>query len=115
MTVIGLTGLGFASGVHRLIWGLFWLLTAVWWLLLAMIHKPNSEVGFLLLFGVVPPIVIGFLLKIVEGVVVALFGGFSKSDGSPIGAARPAEEKSADNSREFGKEKARRRALGYDD
>ena len=86
---IGLAGAGFAAGLHRLVWLLFWVLTILWVgffyhmiqsehsasLSLAAqgVHtKDDQTIYWVIAIGA--PIVVAIILRIVEGVVFALFG-----------------------------------------
>ena len=81
LATIGLLGSGFAAGLHRLIWGLFLFLTVVWWIgcWYGGVHKQgNTDMWWML--AIAPPIAVGFVLRIIEGIVIAFFGALSSVD-----------------------------------
>ncbi len=79
LTILGLLGAGFAAGLHRLIWELFFFLTVLWWLLLLL---SGEQVGYhvgLWILAIAPPIVIGIVVRIVERIAVTFFGAINES------------------------------------
>lgn len=82
LATIGLLGTGFAAGLHRLIWGLFLLLTVVWWIVCWYEGANNHHTGLWWMLAIAPPIAIGFVLRIIEGIVFAFFGTLSSLDDS---------------------------------
>ena len=82
LATIGFLGAGFAAGLHRLIWGLFWFLTALWWLLCWYVGKDGHDTNLWWTLAIVAPVVIGFVLRIIEGIVLAFFGALSGLDES---------------------------------
>ena len=85
LAAVGIAGAGFAAGLHRLVWGLFWAVAAIWWLLMWWYGSKNSHndpvTWWLLALG--PPLIAGFVLRLIEGIVLAFFGGLSRMTGSP--------------------------------
>jgi len=80
LATIGLLGAGFAAGLHRLIWGLFSLLIILWWLLIWYNASNDIEQWWILaILAIVPPIVIGIVVRIVEVVAVTFFGVLNES------------------------------------
>lgn len=99
LAAIGLAGAGFAAGLHRLVWSLLWVLTVLW--IGFFLHMISSEhaacmelrhtlrgyhsdcdetIYWIIAFAA--PIVVGIILRIVEGVVFAFFGAHKqKQDG----------------------------------
>lgn len=88
LATIGFLGTGFAAGLHRLIWGLFLFLTAVWWLFCWYGGKDGYDTGLWWALAIAPPIAIGFVLRIIELIVLVFFGALSTLDES----ARPQED-----------------------
>ncbi len=92
LTTIGLVGTGFAAGLHRLVWGLFLVLAVLWclfFLLIADRHGGEPSLYFFVAFG--PPIVVGIVVRLIEKIVFAFFGGLANAD--PARQPSPAEEK----------------------
>lgn len=85
LTAIGIAGAGFAAGLHRLVWGLFWVVAAIWWILIWWYGTRNSHsdpvIWWLLVLG--PPAIIGLVLRLIEGIVLAFFGGLAHMSDSP--------------------------------
>lgn len=81
---VGVAGAGFAAGLHRLVWGLFWVVVVIWGLFCwwggSKSHGDEQFMWWLLALG--PALVVGFVLRIVEGIVFALLGG-SKDTADP--------------------------------
>lgn len=84
LATIGLLGTGFAAGLHRLIWGLFLFLVVVWWIVCWYVGKNGHDAALWWMLAIVPPIVIGIVLRIIEGVVFAFFGALNSLN-DPIG------------------------------
>jgi MFS superfamily sulfate permease-like transporter len=91
---IGLAGAGFAAGLHRLVWLLFWVLTIIWvGFFYTMIQREHTASLSLAAQGIPTnddqtiywviaagaPIVVAIILRIVEGVVFALVGDSRKA------------------------------------
>ncbi|MHB8474258.1 MAG: hypothetical protein ACYDC8_15700 [Gammaproteobacteria bacterium] len=76
---IGLVGAGFTAGMHRLIWSFFLFLTVAWGLLcLYMAGRVPADSGMYVMLAIVIPVVVGFVVKIIEGVANVFFGALSK-------------------------------------
>ena len=75
LAAIGLAGAGFAAGLHRLVWSLFWEQAILWigFFLLYMISSDCDETIYWII-AFAGPVVVGIILRIVEGVVFAFFG-----------------------------------------
>ena len=77
LATIGIVGAGFAAGMHRLVWALFWVIAAIW-ILLCWWYGSKSrgdELFMWWLLAIGATLVIGIVLRIVEGTVLVLFGG----------------------------------------
>lgn len=76
-SIVGLASAGFAAGLHRLVWGLYWVVAVIWclfiWWLASQSHHGDQLMYWISALG--PTLVVGIVLKIVEGVVLAIFGG----------------------------------------
>ena len=87
---IGLAGAGFAAGLHRFVWLLYWVLTILWLVfiyytveeehaasvsLAASGYAGNDHQSFWWILGIGAPVVVAIILRIVEGIVLSLFGG----------------------------------------
>ena len=86
---IGLAGAGFAAGLHRLVWLLFWMLTILWvGFFYTMIQREHTASLSLAAQGIPTnddqtiywvvaagaSIVVAIILRIVEGLVFSLVG-----------------------------------------
>ncbi len=95
LATIGIAGAGFAAGMHRLVWALFWAVAAIWMLFCWWGgSKARSDEFFWWLLAIGPTVVIGIVLAIVEGTVLALFSGLkslgdSSASSSQQSDARP--------------------------
>ena len=80
LATIGIAGVGFAAGLHRLVWTLFWVVAVVWVLLCwwGGSKSRNEEVLWWLL-ATGPTLIVGIVLRIVEGIVLSVFGGLNKA------------------------------------
>lgn len=79
LTAIGFAGAGFAAGLHRLVWSLFWILTVLWITLSYLLARSSGgDEEIYWLFGIGAPIVVAAVLAIVEGVVLAILGNEQK-------------------------------------
>lgn len=78
LATIGLLGTGFAAGLHRLIWGLFLFLVVVWWIGCWYGMENKHDTVFWWILAIAPPIAIGFVLRIIEGIVFAFFGALNR-------------------------------------
>lgn len=78
LAVIGIAGAGFAARMHHLVWALFWVVAAIWMLFCYWGGSKSRGDEFLWwVLAIGPTVVVGIILRIVEGVVLALFGGLS--------------------------------------
>jgi len=83
LATIGIAGAGFAVGMHRLVWALFWGVAAIWILLCWWGgSKSRSDEVLWWLLAIGPTLIVGIVLRIVEDTVLALFSGL-KSLGDP--------------------------------
>jgi hypothetical protein len=89
LAALGLVSAGFAAGLHRLIWGLFWIIVLIWWSYLWIAttrHGASFDSGTAWLLAIAPVVVLGLILHIVDGIVRAVFGGirvFAEAGSSP--------------------------------
>ena len=83
LATAGLAGAGFAAGLHRWVWSLFWITTLVW-LGLCYGGARNATGAELLIWWALAlgaPSFVGFALRLVEGVILAVLGsGSTNSD-----------------------------------
>ena len=79
LATIGVVGAGFASGLHRLVWALFWVIAIIWLLLCwwggSKSRGDEQFMWWLLAIG--PTVVVAIILRIVEGVVLGVLAGLS--------------------------------------
>lgn len=71
--------------MHYLVWALFWVIAVIWMLLCYWGNsssKPGNDEFLWWLLAIGPTVVVGIILRIVEGVAFAIFGGLSKSSSS---------------------------------
>jgi hypothetical protein len=84
LAAFGIAGAGFAAGLHRLIWTLFWVIAAIW-ILLCWIggSKERDETTVLVwwLLAIGPTLVVAILLRTLEGIVIALSSSISSQNG----------------------------------
>lgn len=85
LATVGVAGAGFAAGLHRLVWGLFWVVAAIWWLFCWWAGSESHREQFMWwLLALGPTLVVGIVLRIIEGIVFALLGAFRNiADASP--------------------------------
>lgn len=89
-SAIGLAVAGFASGLNRLVWTLYWVLALLWFAFFYHVAQSEHEASLRLaaqgahahddqtiywLLGIGAPLVVAIILRIVEGVVFSIFGG----------------------------------------
>ena len=83
LAVIGIAGAGFAARMHHLVWALFWVVAAIWMLFCYWGGSKSGGDEFLWwVLAIGPTVVVWNILRIVEGVVFAIFGGLSNIAGS---------------------------------
>ena len=88
LAVIGITGAGFAARMHHLVWALFWVIAAIWMLFCYWGGSQSRGDEFLWwVLAIGPTVVVGIILRIVEGVVLAIFGGLSSHSGPSTSSA----------------------------
>ncbi len=83
LATIGIAGVAFSAGMHRLVWTLFWVVAVVWMLFCwwgGSKSRGDENLWWLLAIG--PTVVVGIVIAIVEGIVFALFGGLKSVGGS---------------------------------
>jgi uncharacterized membrane protein len=92
LATIGIAGAGFAAGLHRLVWTLFWVVAAVWMLLCwwAGSKSPREELLWWLL-AIGPTLIVGIVLRVVEGIARSVFGGLTSTAGATVLASRQNE------------------------
>ena len=73
---VALTMAGFFVGAKRLVWGLWFLVSAVWVLvwLGAMANNPNEKAILYILTAFVPPAVLLFVIRILAAIVDGIIG-----------------------------------------
>jgi hypothetical protein len=91
LAAVGFVGTGFAVGLHRLVWGLFFAVAVLWcgffWTVAVKHH--GEPFYWLVAFG--PPIVVGIVVRLIEKIVFAFFGGLANVPAS--GQSSPEEKK----------------------
>ena len=92
LATIGIAGAGFAAGLHRLVWILFWVVATVWMLLCWWAGgKSRSEELLWWLLAIGPTLIVGIVLRIVEGIALSVFGGLKSTAGATVPASRQNE------------------------
>jgi len=82
---LGVAGVAFAVKLHRLVWTLFLVLAVTWWLVCWWAgSKSHGDTELLwLLLAVAPTLIVAIVLRIVEGIVVAIYGVLPSATDSP--------------------------------
>jgi hypothetical protein len=97
LVTVGLAGAGFAAGLHRFVWGLFWLATLVWWLIMGWLAtegpfargtQTDFDVVMLWVSALGPPLLIGVVLRFVERIVFVVFGISIRETDSSVSNSR---------------------------
>ena len=78
LLTIEFSGAGFAAGLHRFVWGLFWLLSIIWvifWWFGGGNKAYDEFLWWLIALGA--PLVAGIALRFVQGIVFSMLLGQS--------------------------------------
>jgi len=82
LATIGLAGAGFAAGLHRLIWGFFCFATLAWWAFIWWgvneSKVPSDQLFFWWILALGAPLIVGFVLRLVEGIALAALKGVNQ-------------------------------------
>lgn len=98
---VGLSAAGFFLGLRKLVWALWAVVSALWiilWLVAGAKSKESMD-AFRILFIFGPPIVIFFLVLLLQGVMEAIghFAGAFSSQGSAEGSRNQGQENQSQN------------------
>ncbi len=93
LATLGLAAAGFAAGLHRLVWGLFWFATLIWWVFVWWGHfagHPYEDITLIVMWALTlgPPLLIGVVLRLVERIVFAVLGSSIRGTDSSVSSSR---------------------------